>query len=494
MEGTTLRMKTAIVIGAGLAGLTTAIYLANNGYKVDVLEKNRQVGGKLQQRQVNGYTFDLGPSTITMKSVFQSVFSDCGRRMEDYVQFEHVESGTTNYFANHHVVQFSTNIEKVESMIAKYSVTDANKYREFLYASKKLFETAEKHFLNRAMIGWKSTLDVSLITNFLKIHPFTAYQKWLNQFFTHPNTLAMFGRYATYVGSSPYKAPAIFGMMGHIEGNLGVYRVKGGTFQIALAFKKLAEELGVTFHFDTEVIDLEKKSDEIVSVRTNNSRYTADTIVCNMDALTFYHKWLQDDPTFRKIKHIEPSLSGFAILLGIKKRYSMLKHHQVFFPANYQDEFKEIFIDKQMVTKPTIYVCYSGYEDDSVIPNMDSSNLFILVNAPALTSEQDWNTNKERYKSEIIAELERRGLHDLSEHIEYEEIMTPADLYTHTEAFRGSIYGLSSNNWKQAFFRLPNKSKKYNNLWFVGGSVHPGGGTPIVVKSGQVTARAIVNE
>ncbi len=476
-----------MIIGAGLGGLASAIRLAYRGYQVTILEKEQTVGGKLQRVVSDGYRFDLGPSTITMKHVFESVFEDSGRRMEDYLEFYHLPMGTRNFFEDGSVVDFCPDVDKVEQQIANYSTEDAKQYRAFLKDSAKLYYIANDQFLNKLLYDWKAKLNPKLLVSFLKVKPMTNFDKWLQSYFKHPNTLAMFGRYATYVGSSPYQAPATFGMMAHLEGNQGVYGVKGGTYSIVEAFQKLAEELGVTVQLNTKVERILVKDRRAVGVETNLGTYDADEIIANADALTVREKLLSND---RKLDRVEPSLSGFALLLGVESKYDQLTHHNVFFPQHYKAEFDAIFTYKKMPENPTIYICNSGFTDKTAAGQM-TSNLFVLVNAPVVSENTDWTKNKEIVTEKIIAKLEAKGLTGLNKHLTYKCTMTPEDIEQRTGAYKGSIYGMSSNSFKQAFFKIPNKDNQIKHLWYVGGSSHPGGGTPIVTLSGMLVADKI---
>ncbi|WP_058305856.1 phytoene desaturase family protein [Gracilibacillus massiliensis] len=484
-------MKKVIIVGAGLGGLSAAITLAYHGYRVEILEKNKVVGGKLQERNVKGYHFDLGPSTITMKHVFEELFAQCGRNINDYLTFYPIKAGTMNYFDDGSAVPTSTIKQNVQKAIAQYSKEDAEQYLSFLNDSETFYQIAESQFLNRLLYRFSDKWSPTLIKNFAKIKPFTTYQDWLKQYFTHPNTLQLFGRYATYVGSSPYQTPAIYGMMAHVETNLGIYGVTGGTYQIANAMRQLAEELGVQIHYQQEVTKMVVQNSKVIGVEVDEEKIYADQVVANIDALTVYDKLLPTDK--RNVEKIEPSLSGFALLLGINKRFDKLQHHQVYFTNDYQKEFDQLFKKKELVDDPTIYICNSGYDDLSLIPNANASNLFVLVNTPSET-KHDWETIKNRYTDHLLDLLEQKGLTNLRDHIEYLEVMTPKDLKHQTGAFQGAIYGASSNSFKQAFFRLPNKAKEVDRLWFVGGSTHPGGGTPIVTRSGKLVAEAIIKE
>lgn len=487
-------MKRAIIIGGGLGGLTTSIYLAHAGWNVRILEKNKTLGGKLQQVNQDGFHFDLGPSTITLKHIFEQVFHDTGRDIRDFLSFYPITPIGKNFFPDGSIVELTADVEKMQEQLAVYSKADARAYPAFFAESKRLFQISERAFLHKPLFLLKEKLQLELLHNFAKIRPIQSFQSLLKQYFRHPNTLRLFGRYATYVGSSPNQAPSIFAMLAFLEAGEGVYGIKGGTYKLVEAFEKLAVELGVHIEKETDVTSIQTSRGTVTGVTTTKGDYACDTLIGNGDALSLYSGLLDESerPHFpdHKIKKFEPSLSGFTMLLGVKKRYPALAHHNVFFPCDYEKEFSSIFKKKQYVVEPTLYICFSGASEPQLAP-AKMSNLFILANAPYLTGMNQLQ-EKECYKKQLIRQLEEKGLIALSESIIFEELQTPADLAVRTRAFRGAIYGMSSNKFQQAFFRIPNKDTHIKGLWFAGGSTHPGGGTPMVTLSGKLTAQAIL--
>ncbi|MFE8700769.1 phytoene desaturase family protein [Cytobacillus sp. FJAT-54145] len=489
-------MKKTIIIGGGLGGLSCAINLAVNGYRVTLIEKEAELGGKLTREVHGDYSFDLGPSTITMMSAFDEVFKAAGRKREDYLTVYPINPMTRNIFADGSIVDLSSNIEQMEEQISRYSKEDARQYRSFLQESNRLYTISEQEFLNRLLVRKRDRFNYNLIKGFIGIQPFTSIQNLLEEYFQHPNTLAMFGRYATYVGSSPYQTPAVFSMMAHLEGSLGIYGIKGGTYYIVEAFEKLANEVGVTIKKNEQVKKICVSNKKVTGIETDHGFYEADQVVANGDALAIYRELIEENDrpsmTNKEIDRIEPSLSGFVMLLGVKKQFSLLKHHTVFFPEDYQREFIDLFDQKRAVEDPTIYICYSGYSD-SELCSKGKSNLFVLVNAPAQTKHVHWDELKDNYASRIKTKLENKGLINLVDSVEIQKLSTPDNLQKRTGAYKGAIYGMSSNSFRQAFFKVNNKAKDIGGLWFVGGSTHPGGGTPIVTKSGQLVAKAIID-
>lgn len=483
----------AIIIGAGIGGLSCAITLAGKGYEVTLLEKQSTVGGKLQVIEREGYHFDRGPSTITMPYIFRSVFEQAGRCMDDYVQLYELEPRTRNVFADGCIVDLSREASRTAEQIAIFSPEDARNYPRFLQEAEALYREADAQFLNTLLLSWKDKLKPSMGKSLLRVRPLTTLHSLLQRYFRHPNTLMMLGRYATYVGASPYASPAIFAMLAHVEADQGVYGVRGGTYQIVKGMEKLALELGVHIKTNTEVLRILTSSGRVTGVETDQGELQAPLVIVNGDVLSTSRMLLNESErprlSSRKIDSYEPSLSGFVTLAGVPRQYDQLLHHTVFFPEYYKSEFDEIFNRRTAPTNPTLYVCYSGYSETELAPP-NSSNLFILANAPYLSDQWNWEEQKTAYGERIGQLLESYGLSGIRQGPVWQHY-TPADIQRDTYAHQGAIYGISSNGARQTFLRPGNRSADIDGLWYVGGTTHPGGGTPIVTLSGQLVGRHI---
>lgn len=485
-----------IIIGAGFGGLSCAIRLATAGLRVTILERQAHVGGKLQQIQQDGYHFDRGPSTITMPDAFRSVFDQTGVVMENYVQLYELEPRTRNVFADGTVVDLSRNRGWMKEQIAVYSPEDALRYDAFMDESAALYAEANRHFLGKLLLNPSDKYNLQMLRSLLRVRPTVRLDKLLRRYFSHPHTLAMFGRYATYVGSSPYLSPSIFAMMGHVEAEVGIYGVKGGTYQLIEGMTRLAQEKGVRILTGVEVHQIVTRHGKVIGVDTDRGFMEAEQVVANGDVLSVNKLLLAPEHRKRmsdaRIAKYEPSISGFVTLAGVRRKYDQLLHHTVFFPEQYKLEFDDIFRDRRMPSDPTIYICYSGYSEEGMAPE-GASNLFILVNAPYLSQAWNWEEQKYRYGEFVLEQLEARGIGGLMQ----SEVLicyTPQHIERDTLAHQGSIYGISSNSVKQTFMRPGNQSKDVQGLWYVGGTTHPGGGTPIVTLSGQLVGEQLATE
>ncbi|MED4533163.1 phytoene desaturase family protein [Metabacillus fastidiosus] len=488
-------MKKIIIVGGGLGGLSAAVTLANAGFQVELFEKNRHFGGKLMHVQLGDYSFDFGPNTITMPYIFQEVIEQTGEKAEDYFNMIKLNTHTRNIFQDGTQFDFSSNQQDVITQLEKLDPAGARHYPSFIGEITRLYHLSKKHFFRRSFCSWRDYTSPALAAAMTKVKPLQTLDNFFRSYFSNPNIIQSYNRYATYIGSSPYKAPATFAMIAYLEMVEGVYYTEGGNVKIAEAFVSLARKFGVGLHNETEVeqIIITNKKASGVKLKSGDI-ITGDYIIMNADLLKAYPELVYEQfrPSFKnsKVAKLEPSISAFVILTGMKHNFQQLKHHNVYFSNDYQQEFTDLFKNKTYSKKPTIYICNSAHTDPARSPKGD--NLFILANAPSLPHNGKLQVEPDAYKELIYDTLLSYGL-NLNPHIKEEKVITPSYIADTFGAYRGALYGLSSNRKLDAFLRPKNVSRDINNLFFVGGSTHPGGGSPMVTLSGLNVGKRIIN-
>jgi phytoene desaturase len=484
-------MKKIIIIGAGLGGLSAAIRLAKSGFSVQVLEKNEQVGGKVNFAEANGYKFDTGASLLTMPHILEDLFKFTERELKDYLDIVPIEPICRYFWTDRTVFDASQDLEKTESEIARISRQDAANFRKYLVDSKQKYEVAEKTFLAHSLNDLPRLLRPKYLKDLFAISTLKTLDEHNQKYFSSAKLRQLFNRFATYNGSSPFQIPATFALIPFVEFGLGAWYARGGMYEIPKALERLARDLKVDFRFGAEIekILVEKKKAVGVKLKSGE-KLQSDFVISNADAVETYRNLLPVEN--KKIESREPSCSGFVLLLGVKKQFPQLAHHNIFFSDDYKAEFDAIFKEKRPAANPTIYVCAASKTDATQAPE-GCENLFVLINAPYTSEKSNWETEKQSYRDLIIKKLEDCGLEDLENSIDFEQIITPADFEKKYRANRGSIYGVSSNGIFSAFLRVPNKAKDIENLYFVGGATHPGGGIPLVLLSGKMAAESITN-
>lgn len=496
-------MKSVIIIGAGLGGLAAAIRLAKTGFRVTVLEKNGEAGGKVNIIEEAGYKFDTGASLLTMPHVLRELFEFAGRRLEDYLALVELDPICRYFWADGTVFDASADLQKTEKGIEAFAPEDVGNFRRYLADARRKYEVAERTFLAHSLNDLPRLLRPAYLKDLFAISTLRTLDKHNAKYFASPKLRQLFNRFATYNGSSPYRTPATFALIPHVEFGMGAWYVRGGIYEIPRALEKLARELGVEFRFDAEVENIIVERQAAVGVRMKTGHewedaeeLRADFVVSNADAVVTYRQLIEEAarPRFsdKKLARREPSSSGFVLLLGVKKKFPQLAHHNIFFSDDYPTEFRHIFRVRIPPPQPTIYVCAASQTDDTAAP-AGSENLFVLVNVPYTHWQVNWRLEAAPYRDAIVRKLEEFGLEGLNEAIEFEETLTPADFEAIFNANRGSIYGVSSNGIFSAFMRIPNKATDIERLYFAGGAAHPGGGMPLVLLSGKMTSEMIVD-
>lgn len=480
------------IIGAGIGGLSAACRLAKDGHEVHLFEKNDTVGGKLNEYRENGYRFDTGPSLLTMTHVVEELFTYCGVDIKDYLNYEPI-SPLCRYFWEDGT-QFDSYSESDLALqeIEKLAPDDLNSYKEFLKYSESIYDKTSPAFLESPLYEWLDLKSLKL-TDAFKIDALQTMASSIDRRFKSSYLRQLFKRFATYNGSNPYKAPATLNVIAHVELSMGGYYVEGGMYSIAKALQKLAEMLGVTVHLNKDIEQFVSTNAlrTIGALKVDNEEISFDTIFSNCDATITHIKLATNDqinlPKKSQLNSVEPSCSGFVLLLGINKKYDQLKHHNIFFSSNYKQEFDELFKKKTAANNPTIYIANTSEKTTTDVPSEGHSNLFILVNTPYLNEkEMNWDNQKcEAYGNIIIQRLEELGLNGLNNAIEIKKYITPNDFYEKYLSNKGSIYGTSSNGKMAAFARPKNKSIYFDNLYLAGGSTHPGGGIPLAMLSAK---------
>jgi phytoene desaturase len=476
-----------VIIGAGIGGLSTAIRLAAAGQEVIILEQNAEPGGKMSRLQAEGFTWDRGPSVITMRHVFEELFSSVNRKLEDYLNLSPIEPLTRYFYPDGSKLDATRDLPAMLTQIQEFHPKDVEGYLNFLAYAARLYRIVGPAFIYDHPPTWRSFLRVP-IRDWFRFDGLRTMDDAIRNYLHSPKLQQFLGRFATYVGASPYQAPATLNVITHVELNEGLWYPHGGVYQITTALSRLATELGVQIHFQNRVTKIQLMDKEVQGVTLASGDFIpAQYVISNVDVTTTHRIFLSEPSSD---KEIQVSGSGFILLLGIARQHPELTHHNIFFSADYKHEFKQIFEQAVPADAPTIYVAITSKTNPEHAPS-GCENWFVLVNVPPVGSNFDWTNQAIDYKNRIINLLASHG-YDLQKSICYEAMITPMDLEHETGAWRGALYGASSNNRWAAFRRNPNRDKLIRGLYFVGGSTHPGGGVPMVMLSGKVTAEMVL--
>jgi len=485
-------MSEICVIGGGIGGLSAAISLANKGYKVTIFEKQDSLGGKAGEYAWQNFRWDTGPSLITMPFVFDKLFFETGKKFSDYVDLVKIDPIARNFFEDGSAIDTSAQIQTFSDNIAKINSNDGKKLEGYLKYSEKIYDITADFFLYSPLGELETLLTPKLISslvNSYKIDPFRTVHKANASYFSDTKIQRIFDRFATYNGSNPYLAPATLNIIAFVEMGLGAFYPKGGVVKIIEAMEKLAVELGVKISKNANVESIEYKDKKVKGININGDFLSFSAIVANADTGVVFNKLLKGFPKkAEKIDKIEPSMSGTVFLWAMKGNYTNLIHHNVFYSEDYKNEFEQVFRG-ELQDDPTIYVAITCKSDPEHSAKF-CENWFVMINSPHTGLIQNKNTYVAKARSRILVKFKRFGL-DIESKILHEKVISPFDLESNINAYKGSIYGFSSNDRSAAFLRQKNRSKELSGLYFASGSAHPGGGMPLCVLSGMHAAKLL---
>ena len=479
--------RRVVVVGAGLGGLSAALSLAADGYDVEIFEKNDRPGGKLNLLQTKGFSFDLGPSILTLPHYFERLFVRHGRRMADYVTIQAVTPHWRNFFEDGTRIDLFPDPKETVARNVGLSSDDESDLTSFLAYSKRLYERAVPGYFDRGLDTlWPLIRFYGVFSTLRDFDLFSSMDDGVGRHVRNRYLRDILNYFVKYVGSSPYDAPAVLNLLPHAQFGYGLWYVKGGMYGLARALERLANEVGVQMHFGAEVVALSHANGRVTSAELANGRLVeGDLFVCNMEVIPAYERLLRESPAFlSKLRKFEPACSGLVLHLGTDREYPQLAHHNFFFSRDPKKHFTDVFHRGILPEDPTLYVVAPARTDRSQAP-AGCENIKVLPHIPHLQdlrfTEQEYASLRER----VLDKLERMGLEGLRRHIVVEDTWTPEDIERRYYSNRGAIYGVVADRKKNLGLKAPKKSSKYANLYFVGGSVNPGGGMPMAVLSGQ---------
>ena len=492
-----------VVIGAGIGGLAAATRLAKAGFKVRIFEASSQPGGKCRTININGYSFDTGPSLLTLPAVYRDLFLKSGKHLGQVLKVTPVEPAFDYFFSDgtRLTLPSSSRAGTSAAIEKSFGLKAAAEWENLMKRAEKMWAVSREPFVE-SELGSITSLIVrpKIFADLFTIAPWSSLRSLVNRKIRDPHLRTLIDRYATYTGSDPRKAPAVLLTIPYVEMVFGAWHIGGGIGKLGQALAERAENCGALIEYNCPVSQILTTDGKVTGVKLNDGRIIdSQTVISNADSELTYGTLLGDLAVARKEKRkimkSEPSLSGFYLTIGLKGKRSNLNHHTISFPENYDAEFDAVFKDFQPVADPTLYIC--SPQDEQMVPNQDLANhesLFVLANAPRHSTDGkgfDWSAPgvAEKYADHLVELLVAKGFID-RERIEVLEYGSPLQIENNHLAPGGSIYGRSSNGARAAFGRAKNRSP-IDGLYLVGGSAHPGGGLPLVGLSGEIVAGII---
>ncbi|MGE5263983.1 MAG: phytoene desaturase family protein [Acidobacteriota bacterium] len=486
----------ALIIGAGLGGIAAAARLAHHGYQVTVLEKNAASGGRCDQFTRDGHRFDIGPTLFLMPEIFAETYAALGARMEDQLDLRRIDPTYAVRFDDGTTLSLTSDMHAMQTQLEALEPGSFGGLLRYLAEGHLHYHTSLRRFVGRNFYSYLDYFSIQNLPLLFQLKALVKHYDNIGHYFRSPQLKAAFTFQNMYLGLSPYDAPATFSLLQYTEMAGGVWYPMGGLYRVIESLTSLAEAQGVRFLYDTPVqrIEVEGKRATGVTLK-DGSRMTADVIIANADLPYVYRELLPDRAEAERLERLKYTCSALMFYWGVDRVYPQLGTHNVFLSGDYKDSFDRIFQDHSLPDEPSFYVHAPTRVDPTAAP-AGQDTLFVLVPVGHLDASvpQDWEALRSRARTSVLQRLAKMGIRDLEQHLKFEVSYTPRDWLTLYNVAKGSAFSLSHNFMQVGYLRPQNRHRRYQNLYFVGGSTHPGTGLPMVLISARLTTERILEQ
>ncbi|HTE58671.1 MAG TPA: phytoene desaturase family protein [Verrucomicrobiae bacterium] len=486
--------KHAIIIGAGIGGLGTACLLAKAGWRVTVLEKNEQVGGRAGKFTAQGFTFDTGPSWYLMPEVFQKFFALIGEDVHDHLTLHKLSPSYRVFFKDQDLqVDMWGDAAKDRQTFESIQPGAGKQLDKYLARSSYIYKTAMDHILYKNTDRVVDFLSPQLALRASKLSLFSSMNRYVHKYFKDPRLQQLMQYQLAFLGASPYNAPALYSLMSHIDYKQGVYYPEGGLYQVIRSLEKLAKKHGTVIHLKSPVEKIIVTDGKASGVIVDGKKLHADVVISNADPHHTEHSLLQPDnrdhsEAYWASRTLAPS--ALLMYLGVNRRYDNLQHHSLVFSKHWYSNFRQLYNDPQWPTDPSFYVCAPSRTDPTVAPK-GMENLFVIV--PVAAALDYAEVELEEYADMILHTMQNQmNLPGLHKSIVFKRLFAVKDFEARFNSLGGTSLGLAHTLRQTGPFRPSNKSKKVQDLYYVGANVHPGIGLPTCLISAQLVAARLI--
>jgi phytoene desaturase len=489
--------KKVLVVGAGVSGLATAIGLANKGFHVTVFEKNAHPGGRCGRITCQGHRFDLGATIFLMPSIYKEVFDYLELSLEKDVPSTPLSTIYKLHFADGQIVNFSTDKAFMSAQLERIEKGSSIKANQLIHNGNTLFKLAYNKLLGTYFHSWKSFITLENAALLFRIKAHIRHVSYVKRFFHDVHLQTAFSFQNIYVGQNPLTAPALFAMLPAAELSEGSLFPDGGMYAIVEALLKKAKSLGVNIVCNKPVSRIQTNKKKAIGLTfEDGSTVEGDIIVANADLPYVYKELLHDTTQTRILNKKKYSCSAIVFHWGLDKRYRQLGHHGVFISSDYEGNLNDIFKNNSMGDEPSFYVHAPVQTDPTAAPEgHDTLSIVIPVGNFTPKNANDWDFLKQKARLSVLKRLQKEGLTDIDEHIKFELCSLPENWMNSFNVARGAIFGsINHSIFQMGYFRPHNKHKRLHNLYFAGGSTHPGNGVPLVLLSAKLTTQRILEE
>jgi phytoene desaturase len=489
--------KSVIIVGAGIGGITTSIFLARKGYQIDIYEKNSFPGGRCSQIVRDGHRFDIGATMMLMPDTYREVFNSMGLKLEETLNVINLDDLYSVFFDNGDKLTFTANRKRMAEQLEKIEKGSSSKEAKYVRDGFKLYKVSFDRLIGRNFFGFFEFFNLSNALLLIKLKTYINHMRYSERFFKNKHLQMAYTFQNIYVGQNPYKAPALFSMIPAAELTEGSLFPIGGMYSVVEKLMDVAKNLGVRFHFDKPVTSFEMEKRKITGVSFGDgTNAKADVIVANADLPYVYRRLLPESRKAKRIGRMNYSCSALVFHWGLDTRIPLLGQHNVFLSDNFKEGLEKIFKEKSMGDNPCFYIHAPSLNDPTAAPEgQDSLSVEVGVGHLDVKNPQDWEEIKDRARKAVFRKLEKLGVTDFEKHIKFEISATPEAWEDAFNITHGSVFGsLGHNIFQMGYFRPHNKDRRYSNLYFTGGSTHPGNGIPMVLLSAKLVSERIFKD
>ena len=491
-----MKTKSVVVIGAGIGGLTAAIHLAKRGLRVTVVEKNARPGGRCDRLSRAGHHFDTGPTLFVMPLLYDAEFRALGTSMCEQLDLKRVDPTYHLVFDDGTQLALTSDMQSMQEQLETIQLGSFPGLLRYLQEGERHYQLVLDKLVSRDFRNSSDLFSVQNLALLFRLKPLINHYRNMSAYFDEPRLKSAFTFQDIYTGLSPFEAPATFSMMPYTELAHGVWYPKGGMYAIVEALMNLARAARVEFEFNVSAERLEVDGNKTQSVVLNDGRsIKPDIVLANADLPYVYNQLLPNDREAKRLSRKRFSCSVISFFWGLDKTYTALGPHTLFLADDYRENFESINRDLSLPANPSLYIHAPARLDPAMAPGgQDTLIAIVPVGHLSENGQQDWDTLRDAARQHIFRRLRTLGITDLESHIKFEETYTPPSWAKRYNLVKGATHGLSHTLTQMAYFRPSNRHPRYNNLYFVGASTHPGTGVPTAMVSGRLVAQRILDE
>jgi len=489
--------NTDVIIGAGVGGLATAIFLARKGYRVNVYEQSDAPGGRCSRHIQEGHRFDLGATIFLMPDLYRKVFDSLGLSFDSAIKSKHLAEIYRLYFTDGTTFRFTTDQQVMEKQLEILEKGSYRRFQEYVEKGYGFYRIAINELLGRNYTSLFQFITLKNIGILFRIKTLTSHMRYVRRFFRHPHLRTAFTFQNIYVGQNPYTAPALFSMLPAAEISQGSLVAEGGMFSVVESLEKAARELGVSFHYKSPVRKITTSGKMAAGIELEDgTEVPSGIVVANADLPYVYRELLRDKFYTACLDKMRYSCSAISFHWALDKTYPGLGVHNVFMSEHYKNNLDQIFRDKKVSDDPSFYVfCPRETDPGSAPEGGDTISVIVPVGHLHKKNKGQWEAIRDQVRIRVLERLEQQGLKDLDRHIKFEKCLMPETWEKKFHISKGSVFGSISHFILQmGYFRPHNRHRTFRNLYFAGGSTHPGNGVPLVLMSAALTSERIIKE